>query len=49
MRDEEIKRLSLEDFHTLSLEIDIDIEVSPDDMYTVVQEYFESLPWNDLN
>lgn len=49
MRDEEIKRLSLEDFHTLSLEIDIDIEVSPDGMYTVVQEYFESLPWNDLN
>lgn len=49
MRDEEIKRLSLEDFHTLSLEIDIDTELSPEDMYTVVQDYFESLPWNDLN
>ncbi len=49
MRDEEIKRLSLEDFHTLSLEIDIDTEVLPEDMYTVVQDYFESLPWNDLN
>lgn len=49
MRDEEIKRLSLEDFHTLSLEIDIDTEVPPEDMYTVVQDYFESLPWNDLN
>ena len=48
MRDEEIKRLSLEDFHTLSLEIDIDIEVPPEDMYTVVQAYFESLPWKDL-
>jgi len=49
MRDEEIKRLSLEDFHTLSLEIDIDTEVPPENMYTVVQDYFESLPWNDLN
>lgn len=48
MRDEEIKRLSLEDFHTLSLEIDVDTEVPPEDMYTVVQDYFESLPWNDL-
>lgn len=49
MRDEEIKRLSLEDFHTLSLEIDIDTEVPPEDMYTVVQDYFESLPWSSLN
>jgi hypothetical protein len=49
MRDEEIKRLSIEDFHTLSLEMDIDTEVSPEGMYTVVQDYFESLPWNDLN
>lgn len=49
MRDEEIKRLSLEDFHTLSLEIDVDIEVPPEDMYTVVQDYFESLPWSSLN
>lgn len=48
MRDEEIKRLSLEDFHTLSLEIDIDTEVPPADMYTVVQDYFESLPWSNL-
>lgn len=44
MRDEEIKSLSLKDFHTLSLEIDVDIP--PEDMYTVVQDYFESLPWS---
>ena len=48
MRDEEIKRLSLEDLHTLSLEIDIDTEVPPEEMYTVVQDYFESLPWEGL-
>lgn len=48
MRDEEIKRLSLEDFHTLSLEIDINTEVPPEEMYTVVQDYFESLPWEGL-
>ena len=47
MRDEEIKNLSLKDFHTLSLEIDVDIP--PEDMYTVVQDYFESLPWDTLN
>lgn len=43
MRDEKIKNLSLKDFHTLSLEIDI--EKSPEDMYAIVQSYFESLPW----
>lgn len=48
MRDEEIKSLSLKDFHTLSLEIDVDIEIPPEDMYTVVQDYFESLPWSNL-
>lgn len=49
MRDEEIKTFSLKDFHTLSLEIDVDMEIPPEDMYTVVQDYFESLPWEALN
>lgn len=47
MRDEKIRNFSLKDFHTLSLEIDVDIP--PEDMYTAVQDYFESLPWNTLN
>lgn len=47
MRDEDIKFRSLSDFDTLLLEIDIDIEQSPEDMYQVVQDYFEALPWDD--
>ena len=49
MRDKEIKNLSLKDFHTLSLEMDVDMEIPPEDMYIVVQDYFESLPWRALN
>lgn len=47
MRDEDIKLRSLVDFDTLLLEIDIDTDHSPEDMYQIVQGYFEALPWGE--
>ena len=46
MRDPDIKVRSLFDFDTLLLEIDIETDLSPEDMYQVVQDYFEALPWD---
>lgn len=47
MRDADIKSRSLVDFDTLLLEIDIDTDQSPEEMYQIVQDYFEALPWGE--
>lgn len=42
--DEEIKRMSLHDFKTLELEIDIN-NIDPENMFDRISNYFFSLPW----
>lgn len=42
--DEKIKRMSLHDFKTLELEIDIN-NIDPENMFNHISDYFRSLPW----
>lgn len=44
--EEQIKKMALDDFETLELEIDLEkMSISPEEMFDVVSDYFQSLPW----
>ena len=46
LQDGEIRKRALEDFDTLKSEIKV--RIPAEKMYKAVQEYFESLPWNEI-